>query len=126
MRLLSNVLIICLCISSCKGGHPETSHVSVDDCNSLGNFKTYDEAISKVKSTDFKISESVATDKSSWIRGASYYSCDGQTGYLIIETDNRSYIHSGVPVSVWKEFKDAESFGSHYDHNIKGRYRLNL
>ena len=59
-------------------------------------------------------------------KGASYYSCDGQTGYLIIETDKQPYIHAGVPSSAWNGFKIASSFGSYFDHNIKGRYRLNL
>ena len=130
MRLLVSLLTISLLFLGCHGSNAQVDGLALnehsDDCNSLGNFKSYDEAIAKVKDTKFKVSESLDTDKSSWIRGASYYSCDGQTGYLIIETDKHPYIHARVPLSAWNGFKIASSFGSYYDHNIKGRYRLNL
>ena len=129
MRLLT-LLTASLFFIACHGSNAEVEGVSLpeqsDDCSKLGNFKSYDEAISKVKETTFKLSESFDTNKSSWIRRASYYSCDGQKGYLIIETDQRPYIHAGVPLSAWNGFKMASSFGSYYDHNIKGRYRLNI
>src|SRR5690349_6464158 len=70
-------------------------------------FNTYEEAVSKVKAADFKIKESVNTSKSSWIRGLSYYSCDGVTGFLIMKTDEKEYIHTGVPFALWMDFKSA-------------------
>jgi len=98
-----------------------------NDCDQLSQkFTSYDQAINLVRSSSFKISETVNTSRSSWIRGAEYYSCDGSTGYFIIETPNRIYIHADMPISVWQQFKNARSFGSFYDYNIKGRYRLYL
>ena len=98
-----------------------------DDCAQLpNNFSSYDQAIHLVRSSSFKISETVNTSRSSWVRGAEYYSCDGYTGYFIIETSNRIYIHANMPISVWRQFKNARSFGSFYDYDIKGRYRLYL
>ena len=97
------------------------------DCDQLSQkFTSYDQAINLVRSSSFKISETVNTSRSSWIRGAEFYSCDGSTGYFIIETSNRIYIHADMPISVWQQFKNARSFGSFYDYNIKGRYRLYL
>ena len=130
MRLLVSLLTISLLFLGCDGSNAQVDGLALneqsDDCSSLGNFKSYDEAIAKVKDAKFKVYESVDTDKSSWIRGAYYYSCDGQSGFLIIETDKRPYIHAGVPLSAWNGFKTASSLGSYYDHNIKGRYRLYL
>ena len=97
------------------------------DCNKIpSSFRSYEQAVQIVKSSTFKIRESVNTSKSSWIRAASFYSCDSQKGFLIIRTDDREYIHQNVPIEVWRGFKNASSFGSYYSNNIRGRYRLIL
>lgn len=90
------------------------------------HFSSYGDALRKVRSVDWAIEESVNTSKSSWIRAASFYSCDGKSGYFIIKTDSKEYIHQGLPVGVWREFKTASSFGSYYTKNIKNKYRLRL
>lgn len=64
--------------------------------------------------------------KNSWVRGASYHSCDKKFGYFIIKTDKRSYIYKDLPINIWNSFKKASSFGSYYDRNIKNRYQLYL
>ena len=89
-------------------------------------FESYPEAKSIVTKTNFNISEELDTSKSSWLRSASYFSCDKQTGYLIIYTDKKSYIHANVPLRTWQSFKNAESFGSFYSKNIRGNYKLKL
>jgi len=89
-------------------------------------FSDYQEALRKVKAATFPFKESVNTTSSSWITGASYYSCDRQKGFLIISTTGSEYIHQDLPLSFWKGFKEASSFGSYYSHNIKGRYQLRL
>ena len=97
------------------------------DCNSIdGSFDNYKNAIQVIKSSDFKFSDNCNTSKSSWIYDAEYYSCDGNIGYLIIETKSKNYIHSGVPIGMWSEFKNADSFGKYYNRNLKGRFRLTL
>ena len=91
------------------------------------SFKSYSQAISLIQKSSFIVKESANTSSSSWISSAKYYSCDGTTGYFILKTDSgREYIHYGIPVNVWDEFKNADSKGSYYDKNIKGRYRLQL
>lgn len=94
--------------------------------NMPAHFASYDEAISFVKSASFQYKDDVNTSKSSWIRSASYYSCDGKMGYFIFSTDSKEYIHAGVPIEIWKEFKNADSFGSYYDHYIRKKYRFYL
>ena len=97
------------------------------DCKQLPtSFATYEEAISKVKAAKFKINETINTERSSWIRGLSYYSCDGTTGFLIMKTDKKEYIHTGVPYTLWQDFKKASSLGSFYDLNVKHKYHLDV
>ncbi len=95
------------------------------DCSQINTpFTTYDEANNTVESVDFKYTDEVDTSKSSWIRGAQYYSCDGETGYLVYQTDEKNYIHQQVPIRVWVEFKNSESFGSYYNENLKNKYTV--
>lgn len=100
---------------------------SSQDCKQIpSHFNTYEQAISFIKKVTFKYKDVVNTSKSSWLRSASFYSCNGITGYFILRTDNKEYLHTGVPLTLWKQFKNAPSFGSFYDRNIRGRYRFNL
>jgi hypothetical protein len=89
-------------------------------------FRSYDDAVSTVRNFGFSFKDRVNTAKSSWIRGASYYSCDKRSGFLLISTDNETYIHANVPITVWYQFKSANSFGSFYSSNIRGRFQLRL
>lgn len=97
------------------------------DCDQLP--KTYssnDEAAKTIKAAHFKIQETVNTSKSSWIRGASYYSCDGNLGFFILKTDNREYLYSEVPVATWNGFKNSNSFGEYYNSYIKHTFTFYL
>lgn len=88
------------------------------------HFSSYQEALNIIKSSQFKISETVNTSKSSWIKAASFYSCDGQTGFFIFKAGAKEYIHRDMPYQIWVSFKRAASFGSYYQLNIKGKYQL--
>lgn len=83
------------------------------DCSQMpSHFPSYDAATSFVKKAHFKFKDEVNTSKSSWIRSASFYSCDGKTGYFIFGTDRQEYIHAGMPIEIWKEFKNSKSISS--------------
>ena len=88
-------------------------------------FNSYNHAITSIQNSSFIFRDELPYGKSSWIRNANYYSCDGVYGYLVYTTNKGSrYIHEKVPLKVWKEFKTAGSSGSYYVNKIKGRYRL--
>lgn len=92
-------------------------------CDQLPDrYSTYDEAVKKIESSNFEIKEEANTEKSSWIKGASFYSCDGKLGYFILQMDKKDYLYSDIPYSLWKEFKNAESFGKVYNEKIKDRF----
>ena len=93
-------------------------------CESLPkSFSSYEQAQQQVQNVIFKIHESVDTRKSSWIRGLSYFSCDGLVGFLIMQTDKKSYIHQNVPIEKWNELKIADSnpHGDHTQHHCPAR-----
>lgn len=97
------------------------------NCSELPEtFASYNDAAEKIANTSFMLSESINTSKSSWIRNAKYKSCDGKTGFLLIKTDQKEYIHKGVPLEIWKDFKNSDSYGSFYSGSIKGSYQLYL
>ena len=105
---------------------PITGCTQTDCANLSKSFSSYDQAIYEVKNAKFKIADHVNTSRSSFITGASYYSCDGQTGFLIIGLNNRQYIHKDLPMKVWLSFKKATSFGTFYNQNIRNKYRLTV
>ncbi|AHW61778.1 hypothetical protein FH5T_08190 [Draconibacterium orientale] len=102
--------------------------IQAQTCKDLPtHFNSYNEAVSKVEKTTFKVKDKITCYGSSWISKATYHSCDGDTGYFILYAQNgNSYIHKGVPLSVWEKFKSADSFGSYYSKYIKGKYQLKI
>lgn len=114
--------------SSYNKTRPEKINSESQDCPTLPeSFTSYSQAIDFVKQSHFRIHETANTSNSSWITSAKYYSCDGISGFLIYTTNRGyEYIHKGVPINVWEEFKNASSKGSYYDHNIRHKYRLRL
>lgn len=94
------------------------------DCEKITSSSTYNEAVTKAK--DCGASDSETTSKSSWIRKISFYRCDENKGFLIMQTDKGEYIHSGVPKTVWNDFKNADSFGEFYNRNLRGHFQFIL
>lgn len=117
-KILPALLIsLAICLISCRG----------IDCEQLPKtYTSHDEAAKTIKAAHFKIQENVNTSKSSWIRGASYYSCDGNLGFFILKTDNEEYLYSNVPIDVWNGFKNSNSFGEYYNEHIKHKFTINL
>ena len=104
-----------------------TTYSCGNNCEEISNsFDNYNQAKEVVLSSNFKLAEDADVSGSSWISSAKYFSCDGLTGFFIIETDNRTYIHQNMPYSVWENFKNANSKGSFYSKTIRGNYQLKL
>ncbi len=118
MKRLFGLIYLILLLSSCHS----------QSCKDLPSyFNSYNEAISEIEHSTFKFADKANTSRSSWITSARYYSCDGITGYFIYTTNrNYQYVHKGVPIEIWKQFKAAPSMGSYYNQYIKHKYRLVL
>jgi len=118
MKILLYIVLIALL--PCFGCH----HANCS--NVPATFTSYDEAITDVHGATFDLVDSANTGQSSFVTSANYYSCDGQSGYLIVGLKGREYIHKDVPVQIWQQFKQATSYGEFYAEFIRGRYRLEL
>lgn len=101
--------------------------IIIYDCDQISDiFSSYEEANQKISNANYRFKDFLITSKSSWIKGANFYSCDGEVGYLFLKTNNKTYIHKQVPLSVWEQFKRANSYGKYYNSYIKNRYRFSL
>ena len=99
------------------------------NCNDVHNkkFYSYYEAKQYVETFDFQFSGEENLQRSSWIKKANYYSCNGLVGYFSYETKTgKNYIYRNVPIEVWQGFKNAVSPGGFYNERIKGRFILVL
>ena len=106
-------------LASCKGK---------TDCSELsGTYTTFEEARKDITKAEFSVKKMQSTPESSWIKRIEYYSCDGETGYLIIYTTRaEEYIHAHVPMKIWEEFSTSSSKGSYYNSNIINRYNFEI
>ena len=89
-------------------------------------FSSYNDAVNKIENANFNFKDKVNTSKSSWLKQASFNSCNGNEGYFILETKQKSYVFKNLPISVWQEFKNADSFGTYYSSYIRDKYILIL
>lgn len=111
------ILLFTFTLSSCVA----------QDCRDLNeNFENYNEAQSLIDNTNFNFTDDCSTSKSSWILKAQYFSCDKVTGYFLLTTKNKTYIHQKIPIELWSDFKLSSSFGKFYNQKIKGKYPLQL
>lgn len=102
-------------------------HSYSQNCNQLSKqFNSFGQATKLILNTTFAFTDNADVSDSSWITSAKYYSCDNKTGFLVLKTSKKTYIHQNVPKTVWQNFIKAESKGSFYSKNIKERYQLNL
>lgn len=93
-----------------------------DDCLEITNYREFSDCIRKSKSFS---SATFFTHESQWIEKAEFLTCDDKRGYFIINLRNgNEYIHKGLPIEMWNEFKSAPSYGSYYSSRIKGKYNF--
>ncbi len=117
MKFTNIIIAFSLIICSCKS----------QNCSVLTNeYETFEKAKEIIQKTKFAFTDNLNTDKSSWIRSGTYYSCDLKVGYFLYETDKEIYIHQNLPVEIWNELKQASSLGSYYNRNIKHKYQLTI
>ena len=70
-------------------------------------------SIELLQSTSFRTSESMKLRRKSGLREANYYSCDNNSGYLLIRYNEEYQIYQDVSLTTWKELigtADPEGF----------------
>jgi len=80
-----------------------------------------------VKKAKFHYVDHIDTKKSSWIREAAYYSCDGKSGFfLLVAKSGREYLFQDMPINIWIGFKNENSHGGYYNQYIRDKYQLKI
>ncbi|RQP15436.1 MAG: KTSC domain-containing protein [Parapedobacter sp.] len=105
-----------------------TVSCSAQDCNSLPqSFVSPAQTTQMIKKANFYYVDRIDTKKSSWIREAEYYSCDGKTCFfvLVMKTGGEC-LFQDMPIKVWEGFKYSESHGSFYNHHKRNKYQWKI
>jgi hypothetical protein len=101
------------------------SSCSNPNCSELPySFESYENAIERIQGSTYEYSDNFTASESSWINSFEYFSCDGVTGYLIMHTGGREYLHSNVPIEIWLELMDSDSKGEFYNSNLRGKFQM--
>jgi hypothetical protein len=126
--MINKVTIRIISITICAWlAPPEKIHAQLANCNTLpSQFQSYEEAHNRIGITHFSVKETLDTSKSSWIRSASYMSCNGKLGFLVFQTKSKTYIHQDVPIAIWRKFKCAQSYGAFWNSTLKNKYKLQI
>lgn len=112
-------IAVCLLIAGCSANSPiknglDTSHESAHSANFLA-VKYRNDPVD----VGSQLFDSLDTSKSSWIENAWY---DTKNEYMIINLSGTNYHYCGLPSHIWLSFKEADSFGSYFNSNIKEKY----
>ncbi|ELR73061.1 hypothetical protein C900_00141 [Fulvivirga imtechensis AK7] len=97
---------------------------SKTNCHELPvSFNSTEKAIETLKSTTFRLQESIKISRYRSPRAAQFYSCDGLTGFLMVEeTEDILMVYRAVPQDAWSQFSNSTDPIGYYENNIKGKY----
>jgi hypothetical protein len=100
-------------------------NAEINNClHTTSNWNSEKEAVSAIEASNFRITETVPGDVSSWMVDATFYSCNQDFGFMIVKSDKKTFVHQGVPTQVWEAFKSANSKGGYYNFYIKNKFRI--
>ncbi|MFA0964127.1 hypothetical protein AB9P05_20125 [Roseivirga sp. BDSF3-8] len=103
---------------------PALARQQNDDADSVCNNVPRDlgnrvQAIQTLQDTEFTFEQSLETLQVFGVKKATYYSCDGNLGYLVVNTYRRNYLYENVPRELWENFKNAYSIDGFFTKNLK-------
>jgi hypothetical protein len=104
------------------------TYASPTPCDTIPvQWKSQKAAIEYLRKSSFLIHEQrLAEGNDEAIRSASYYSCDGETGYLLIRYGGKEVLHQAVPLGVWQNLKNANSLSGYYHFYLRDRFVFKL
>jgi len=96
----------------------------ITNCDSLPPTYTNPErALEIIRGAKFRFTEDFEIRRNSGFRGANFYSCDNEQGFLIVKVDDQSIIFPNVPKKIWDEFIGSNNMEGYY-LRIKNEYPL--
>ncbi len=115
---MKTIALFLLCL-----GAVQMANAGTDNCSAkTSSWKSEKEALVALENMAFLLSETFVNDSTSWLLGAAYYSCDGKNGYLVVQSNQKEFVHASVPVEVWQDLRKARSKGGFYNFYIKNKF----
>ncbi len=78
--------------------------------------------LEKLQNAKWRYSQSMHLHRPYGFRSADYYSCDVNTGYLVVLVDSTNYIYTRVPIDVWTKFTQSSDPDDFIDKDIKNKF----
>lgn len=79
-------------------------------------------AISTIESSTFRYQQQFKISRTYGVMSARFYSCDGNSGYLIMKVDKKDIIFLEVPETKWKGLISSADINGYFDTEIKENY----
>lgn len=100
-------------------------NANINNClHTTSSWNSEKEAISAIEASSFRVTETIPGEIASWMVDATYYSCNLDFGFMIVNSSKKTFVHQGVPAQVWEAFKSARSKGGYYNFYIKNKFRI--
>lgn len=80
-------------------------------------------AIRRIQTTAFRLDRQFTLRRPSGLQGGWLYSCDNQSGYLIVRFDGAKYLYTGVPIDLWDAFVGSGNPEQYYLDVIRKQYK---
>ena len=78
--------------------------------------------IRSLESTDFPFAADISTNSVRGVVGASYFYCENDQGFLLVQLNDEELLYKDVPLQTWFEFKFSNEHTSFYKERIKYHY----
>ena len=78
--------------------------------------------IKLLKKSDMEFTSSIENVAVRGMQNATYYQCEGKSGFLLVKLHDKEILYKDVPLKIWFELKFADSIQSYYKDQIKYNY----
>jgi hypothetical protein len=110
--ILINILLTLGATSICEAQEVEHNYqVGPQNatCDSLKIQKLNSEqAMEQIRGTKFRVQQSFKLPRREGFKGGEFYSCDGDTGFLIIKYSQSVFLFTDVDKEIWKNLKTSQ------------------
>jgi len=92
-------------------------------CDSLPEkFSSMQEALATIEGAKYRFEESFKISRPKGLQAGKFLSCDGESGYLVVEIDDEKRILSKVSKKIWKNFKKSSNPGYYFHEYIHEKF----
>ncbi|UII32935.1 KTSC domain-containing protein [Fulvivirga ulvae] len=117
------LLLISICMQA-QVEHNFEMEPSNTNCHELPEkFDSPTNAINAIEKSTFRFTQSIKISRYHSPKAAFFYSCDGKTGYMIVDLkDGSREVYTIIPQEVWDEFANTNDPIGYYSTHIEKNY----